>query len=246
MTATTAAGARRFRIGRVLGDSFRVLGANLLPFLTLTLLLIAPVYVALGLGGDSTALVAPDSGLDFLALIVEMMLSFVAEAALVYGTFRQLQGRRGSFGDTVATGLRNVLPVVLVSLAVGLLALLGLAVLVIPGLIVMTVYAAAVPAAVVEHLGVGASLNRSATLTKGCRWRVFGVLLVTIFLQIGLEMVIELALDFQGNPIASLVVAWLLSGAISALYAVLATVIYHELRHVKEGSELDEIAAVFD
>jgi len=246
MTVATTAVSARFRIGRVLGDSFRVLGASLLPFLALTLLLIAPVYVAVGLGGDSTALVEPDSGLDFLAVIAEMLLSFVAEAALVYGTFRQLQGRRGSFGDTVATGLRKVLPVVLVSLAVGVLALLGLALLVIPGLIVMTVYAVAVPAAVVEHLGVGASLNRSAALTKGCRWRIFGVLLVTIALQVGLEIVIELALDFQGGAIFSLAVSWLLSGATGALYAVLATVIYHELRRVKEGAELDEIAAVFD
>lgn len=244
MTAITTTGGR-FRLGRVLGDSFRVLGANLLPFVALTLLLIAPVYVTLAVLGDSNAIMAPDSGRDFLALIVETLLSFVAQAALVYGTLRQLQGRRARFADIVATGLRKVLPVALVSLAVGLLALLGFALLVIPGLFVMTIYAVAVPAAVAESLGVRASLNRSDALTKGYRWPVFGALLVTMVLQVGLETLVELALDL-GAPLVWSAVYWLMSGVTTAFYAVLATVMYHELRRVKEGAAIDEIAAVFD
>lgn len=246
MTATTAEGSPNFRVGRVLAESFRVLGANLPAFLAIALLLLAPVYLLLALWGDADAIAQPNSGLDFTVLVVEMLLAFVAEAAIVYGTFRQLQGRRSDFADTVATGLRKALPVVLVSFAAGVLTMLGLALLVIPGLIVMTVYAVAVPAAVVEHLGVGDSLNRSAALTRGCRWRVFGVILVASVIQVGAEVLLDLVLDLQSEPMVSLVAAWLLSGAGSALYAVLATVTYRELRRVKEGAEVDEIAAVFD
>lgn len=246
MTATAATGERGFRVGRVLGDSFRVLGANLLPFLTIALLLVAPVYLLRRWYALAEAPILDSDTFFFAATFVELLLGFTAEAAVVYGTFRQLQGRRPTFADTVATGLRKVLPVVLVSLVVITLMVLGFMLLVVPGLVVLTIYWVVVPAAVVENLGVRASLNRSANLTGGYRWRLSGIVLVVIALEIAAGTVIGLGSGVASDRGHSLVVEWLVSGAMTALYAVLATVSYRELRRAKEGAEVDEIAVVFD
>ncbi len=237
-----------FRAGSVLGQSFRVLGSNLPAFLTISLLLVAPVYLFLAWGAweEDFLLSLPDAVFQYGVIIAETLLGFVAHAAVVYGTFRQLQGRRVSFVANVAGGLGKVLPVVFVAIAAGLLAMLGFLFFIIPGLIVLTMYWVAVPAAVVEDTGVGASLNRSAKLTEGCRWKVFGVIFVVIVIQSTAERVVENVLDFDSYYYLSLGVAWLISGATIALEAVLSTVTYRELRRVKEGTGIDEIAAVFD
>lgn len=237
-----------FRTGSVLGQSFRVLGGNLPAFLTIALLLVAPVYLFLAWGAweESFFLSLPDAVFQYGILIAETLLGFVAHAAVVYGTFRQLQGRQVSFVDNIAGGFGKVLPVVFVVIASGLLVTLGFMLLIIPGLIVLTMYWVAVPAAVVEGTGVGVSLNRSAKLTDGCRWKVFGVIFVVIAIQTAANRVVENVLDFDSYYYLSLGVAWLISGATIALEAVLSTVTYRELRRIKEGTGIDEIAAVFD
>ena len=240
-----------FRAGSVLGQSFNVLGRNLPAFLTVSLLLVAPVYLFLAWGAWEEEFFArlPDAVLQYGIIFAESLLGLVAQAAVVYGTFRQMQGRRVNFADNVRNGLRRVLPVVFVAITVGLITSLAFMLLVIPGLVVMTVYWVAVPAAVIEEKGVGASLGRSGDLTKDCRWKVFGVILVSLAIQLIANAVVENYLDFESSYSSyylSLGMAWVLSGATIALNSVLSTVTYHELRRVKEGSDIDEIAAVFD
>lgn len=57
---------------------------------------------------------------------------------------------------------------------------LGFMLLLIPGLILMCLWSLVVPACVLERLGPLSSLSRSARLTKGYRWPVFGLILLTV------------------------------------------------------------------
>ena len=108
----------------------------------------------------------------------------------------------------------------------------------------MTMWWVAVPAAVVERTGVSESLRRSGELTRGYRWKVFGV---NIFIYIG-----QFALDRLTNvvlaaaPIFSLVVNFLVMAAITAYFAVVTAVCYHDLRAIKDGVGIQDIAQVFD
>ena len=249
MTSSTAEDEPEFGASRVIASGFRVLGSNLLAFLFISLLLIAPVYLFLAWvswGGEFILTLVPLSVFEYGILLVEMLLSFVAQAAVVYGTIRYLQGRRAGFAATVTSGLRKVVPVVFVAVVVGFATALGMFIFLIPGLMIMTAYWVAVPAAVIEDKGIWESLHRSADLTRDCRWKVFGVILVALAAQVVSENVIELALGFDENYYLSLGLSWFSSSAITALGAVLSTVTYHELRVVKEGADVDQIAAVFD
>ena len=92
--------------------------------------------------------------------------------------FQQMRGRHATFGDCLGVGLGVLLPILGVALLQGLAIGFGFLACFIPGVILAVMFFVAIPAAVEERPGVVKSLERSAKLTEGFRWHVFGVLLV--------------------------------------------------------------------
>jgi hypothetical protein len=109
---------------------------------------------------------------------------------------------------------------------------------------------------VVEQLGPFRSMGRSRELTKGHRWKIFGLILLTV-IPAGIVGLIVSAVavgalgTVMGLPSALVgplgQVVGLLWGAVwKAFYVILAVVIYHDLRVAKEGVDTEKIAAVFE
>jgi hypothetical protein len=97
---------------------------------------------------------------------------------------------------------------------------------------------------VIEKPGIFASLDRSAKLTKGSRWQIFGlVALVTIVSGIALWVLRAL---FGMVTVWSKLLSfgWQVVG--TSFGAVLVAVVYHDLRMTKEGMDVDNLANVFD
>ena len=116
----------------------------------------------------------------------------------------------------------------------------------VPGLIVLTMLFVGIPACVVEKLGPIRSMGRSAELTKGHRWKVFGLWIVTIIVALIVQsLLLGLAGLIGGRPLR-LLMYFIVTAVWSAFYAILVVVTYHDLRVVKEGVDTDQIAAVFD
>ena len=89
-------------------------------------------------------------------------------------------------------------------------------------------------------------MERSAQLTKGHRWKIFGLLLLAVPAAIVGEA-IDLAVETAdaGELVAS--VAQVIWDAIwGAATAVLVIATYHDLRVAKEGVDTEQIAAVFE
>ena len=118
--------------------------------------------------------------------------------------------------------------------------------LVIPAFIVATMLLVAMPACVVERLGPGKSMSRSSQLTKGHRWKIFGLWLLVMFVSGILQSVLIGLAGVIGGPILALIVFLAWSAIFGAFYAIMVVVIYHDLRVAKEGVDTDQIAAVFD
>lgn len=129
--------------------------------------------------------------------------------------------------------------------------------LVIAGIVVAAIiiirYWVAVPANVVERGGVFGAMARSAGLTRDCRWKVFAVLLVFVILYVVFQAVVTLPLSPQmgfashSSPgIAVRLIGFVAEALGQSCGAVLACVCYFELRRAKEGTDIEEIAAVFD
>ncbi len=96
----------------------------------------------------------------------------------------------------------------------------------------------------VEQTGVIDSLRRSVELTRGYRLKIFGVLGVIYIGQFALDRLINVIL--ASAPIFSLVASFVVTVAITAYFAVVTAVTYHDLRILKDGVGTDEIARVFD
>ena len=73
----------------------------------------------------------------------------------------------------------------------GLGILVGLVLIVVPGLILLTLWSVAAPVVVLERPGGLRALGRSRELVRGNGWNVFGVILVTVILVVVLSGVIE-------------------------------------------------------
>jgi hypothetical protein len=89
-------------------------------------------------------------------------------------------------------------------------------------------------------------MGRSSELTKGHRWKIFGmILLVVIGGAIASGIILALLSALQITVLAILGnLIW--NGVWGAFYAIFVVVTYHDLRVAKEGVDVHQIAAVFD
>ncbi len=239
-----AGGERRIQVGRVLKQGFAVLFRNIVPFGFLALLLWSP-FVILGASRGAPSLTDTFAAVGPWIFLFTFVIGGLLNGVLAYGTFMDLRGQRASIGACVGRGLALILPILGVVIVSTIAMAIGTMLLVIPGIIVMLMLYVAVPVAVVERPGVLAALRRSRELTKGNRWRLLAILLVvTIITQVASW--IGRTVGGSINPIAGLSAEWVLSSVFGALTAVVTAVAYYELRQAKEGTSIDQLAAVFD
>jgi len=235
----------KFTSGVILSQTFSIFFSNFAAFGLICLLILSPSLVVQAWMGIQQF--EDPARMPFLPLLVLMLLSLltpIATGALSFGVFQQVRGRRAGVAECLSVGFRRLLPVLGVGILAGLITGLGTLLCVVPGIIAATILAAAVPAAVIERPGVTGALSRSADLTKGYRWTVFGVIFGLGVLQFVANMAV-------GGLGALSVYVLLIGTAVSTiiftgLQATAPALIYYHLRKAKESIDVEEIAAVFD
>ena len=112
--------------------------------------------------------------------------------------------------------------------------------------LLLTMWLVSTPACVVELKGPLSSIRRSSSLTKGHRWKIFGMVLLLFVVAALIGAVIGRLLGLTGSFVLVTLgtLAW--TGVWSAFYATIVVVTYHDLRVAKEGVDVHQIAAVFD
>lgn len=256
-------GAGALSVGQVLSQTISVYLGNLPAFLFMGLFVaLIPVMFAIAIAGKSYLLgstdlsnpLGPAAIADILSGLLSMVLGAVLQGAVVYGSVKHLEGDRQPFRETVGKGLILALPLLGISIIYVIGMTVTLALLIIPGLIFISVYTVVVPAAVVDRTGVFASFARSADLTKGNRWRIFLILLLSLLIVFLISTVLGLVfgamMAFLDNMTEVAMVSVLMNVVINAVvmgaYACLAAVLYTELRKLREGSLPTRISSVFD
>jgi hypothetical protein len=253
----SALGAPQFSIGNAISVSFGVFGRHLVAFSVIPAVMLVPliiigVMIALAFGLSSIGNATPanmHTGI-FIAAIPIILVYYasilVGMAAIAYGTIQDLRHQKAGIGACLARGFGSVVPLVLAALAVGILFIVGSILFIVPGLMIWTAFSIVAPAIVVEKLGVGDGMRRSRELTKGRRWSVFGVLILSALclgaLNYLISHIIGPMLGAAVNGLLSLVVTVMIQG----FQAVLVAVVYYQLRVEKEGISIDDIARVFD
>jgi hypothetical protein len=190
----------------------------------------AVVFVISGI--VSALLVAAAPSLAVVALLLSLIAGTLFTGMVVELVADIQDGRRDHSPGEL---LRSATPVIGQLILVGLVAAIGIVIgfflIIVPGLILLTIWSVAAPVVVLERPGVFAALGRSRELVRGNGWQVFGVIFVLFFLVLFVSSGIEIAADAAGTAagLIARVVVGVLTGPFSALAAA---VLYFDLRAV--------------
>jgi MFS family permease len=232
-----------FRVGQVFSRSFTLLSRNFLIFFVVAMVAALPnVLIGQGTGRAASGATA---GWLVLSLILTVALQMLSQAIILYGAFQDMRGRAVNLGEALRVALGRLLPIIGVALCVGFGVFLASLLLLVPGLILMTMWYVATPVCVVEQTGPLASMGRSSELTKGHRWKIFGMILLVV-LGGGIVSAIILALLANVGSVLEILGSLIWNGVWGAFYAIFVVVTYHDLRVAKEGVDVNQIASVFD
>ncbi|MGX8007973.1 hypothetical protein ACVDG8_002685 [Mesorhizobium sp. ORM8.1] len=225
-----------------------------------------------GVAGMERSALASYGVISLIAGLVIFVLAFLAQAALVRATVEDLNGKRPAIGDCIQMALRSFFPalgigiiaVFAMALAGGVMALLGSLIPLLGWLVGLAIFIAAaiwvlsisvaIPVVVQERQGVFGSISRSRALTKGSRWSVFGLFLaigiVAMVIQLGFSLLFGLTVASAGGissagAVVGAVGSSLVSSIFSTVFSVAIAVTYVELRQVKEGASIDQLAEIF-
>jgi Uncharacterised protein family (UPF0259) len=169
----------------------------------------------------------------------EVLVSLVA---LVIGTFYQgmvvelvrdvQDGRRDS---SVEQLFRSVAPIVLplvgLSILLGIGVGIGFILIIVPGLFLLTIWSVAAPSLVIERHGVFAAFGRSRELVRGHGWQVFSVILVAFALSILISIIVAIIASSLGT-VGVAIAQWVLDILLAPFTALIGAVLYFSLRRL--------------
>jgi Membrane domain of glycerophosphoryl diester phosphodiesterase len=261
MTDIAAPTGREFRIGPIFTRSWSIYAANFLKFTLVAVVIALPNQIIRS--NLTTVIWATQVGVAPTLVgswIIALILEFIGQGVILYGAFQAVHGHPVVIGAAFRRWLSRFWAIIGISILVFLGLAIGFALLIIPGVIMALRWAVTLPVCMVEGKGPLASMRRSAELTKGHRWKLFGigVLIYVVAITTALVRVLVvgllagsgilggLGLAVPGGIIITAIISLILSAIVIAYFNVVAATIYHDLRGAKEGVDTEQIATVFD
>lgn len=256
-------------VGDILDRGLKLLFARLPVFFLINLLVLSPVIAILlampfafesaeGMDQNTALMLA---GAALFAVLLALVLQPIGTAAVLHIVMEEYAGRPASMGQALSFALSRFGTLFAVSLLYGLLVGVGFLLCCVPGMIWLAMYCFVGQVVVVERLGVGGAFERSAQLTRGYRWRVFGVLFLMGLANGILQNIVQTGLNaalpaqeivpaangvrLQVNPVNHFIDTAVTQGVnilLTTYIAVCTTLLYLDLRIRKEGFDL-ELAA---
>ena len=247
--------------GAILGRAQEILFANFLTFVGLAALPVVvqiAALVAVGIGGAfGVALVAPDQGqwmallaggalLLLLLVVVSVVAYLMCTATLINAAFQHMRGRPVLWREAVANGARRLPAMLSTTLCAGVPIVIGLFLLAVPGMILICGWYVALPVCQIERLGAIASLKRSWVLTKGHRWRIFGLLAALALIGAMINGMVTGIGAASHSQVLGTIPGMIFMVIWAAYQSVVLVVAYHDLRVLKDNIDIEGIAAEFD
>jgi hypothetical protein len=197
----------------------------------------AVVFVAVGVISALLVVIAPV--LTILAFVVILVGTTLFTGMVVELVADVQDGRRDA---TVSQLLGAATPVIgqliLVGIVAGIAIAIGFVLIIVPGLILITIWSVFAPVIVLERPGGLKALGRSRELVRGNGWQVFGVIVVLV-IGVGIVSAIIEAIGDSGGTGASIVVRVIVEILAAPISALAASVLYFELGGSKTGGPAD-------
>lgn len=213
----------RVNVSGVLNEMFSIYGAHAGVLLGSALVIFVVVGLIQGLlatGGVILSLIGSIIYLVAVTLYSGMVVKLVDDVR---------DGRRDlSVGEMV----RSVTPVLGALIGNGILkaiaVVIGFILLIVPGLILLTIWAVTGPAIVVERSGAIDAFGRSRELVRGEGWSVFSVLVVALLIVLAINIVVGIIGAALGD--AGAVIFSIIGSVITApIFSLVAAIMFFDL-----------------
>lgn len=214
---------QKIKPGEIIGSAFNIYGEQagvLIPAAIAVFAIVALARLALTGGAAAlVSLVALALGTFYQGMVVELV--------------RDVQDghRDSSVGQLFRSVAPVVLPLIGLSILLGVGVGIGLILIIVPGLFLMTIWAVAAPSLVIERQGVFAAFGRSRELVRGHGWQVFAVILVVFALSILVGIVVAIAASGLGTA-GTAIIQWVVDVLVSPFAALIGAVLYFSLRRI--------------
>jgi hypothetical protein len=219
-------------VGATLSEVFSIYGANAGVLLPVAFWLFLVVAILNGIAGSSLILI-------LLAAVVGIAAGTLYQGMVVNLVGDVQDGRRDfSAGELLSQATPFIWPLIGAGIVAGLAIGLGLIVFVIPGLILLTIWAVIAPVIVIEKSPAMASFGRSRELVRGNGWQVFGAIVVAFLIVIVGSLIFgAIAAAIADGPLLRIVFSALASTITAPISALVAAVIYFHLRTIEGAPE---------
>lgn len=246
--------------GQIISESFSLLFGNIVAVAVAAFI---PILIALSVSGGLMGFdimfgtAEPDvlaeglGGIMVVTTLISLAIYGIVTAIIVQLAYDAKAGRGTSFGRYASTAVQTLVPNVILTLAISIMAGFGMIALIIPGLWIYGVFAVTIPVLVIERLGFG-SMGRSAELTKEYRWPVIGTIIVIGIAAGVLNLIPTFIVQFVlgslgGGAVAFVVVLSALLQTLSyGLMSIGLALIYARLREIKDGVGVEDLVSVFE
>src|SRR5262245_9998973 len=225
-----ATSANRIEPGRVIREAFETYREHAGP-------LLGGAVIVIGIAAAVNALFANTGNLIlFLAGIV---ISLIAEVLFVGYVVKLVQdvrdGRRDfSVGVLLSAATPYIGTLILLGIVAGIAIAIGFVLLIVPGLILLTIWSVAPPSVVLEGKGAIESLGRSRELVRGSGWNVFFSILLAYLIVLVISIVAGLIGDALGD--AGRVILQTIANVVTApVAALVSSILFFDLGGGREA-----------
>ena len=171
------------------------------------------------------------------AMIGFLSTSFVAGMAAAFAATDAL-GPPASTAVALGRLRGRWLSLLVTTVIVGGLVTGGLLLLIVPGVFALALLALAAPAVAIERISPGAALRRSVLLSAGIRWRILGVVVLSLLIASVVEGIVSAIIPVSstvGGAILSLIVAAAVSAITTPWVSSVIALLYIDARIRKEN-----------
>jgi hypothetical protein len=172
-----------------------------------------------------------------IGAVIGFVAAFLVQAALVKAAQDVRDGRVDlSIGQTISAAAQVIWPVAGASILAGIAIVIGLFLLIVPGLYLITIWAVIVPCIVIERTRMFSSFGRSQGLVKGNGWNVFGILVITFLILFAAQLILGLILAALPQALSTGISTVVTGALIAPFQALVVTTIYFRLIAVESGT----------
>jgi hypothetical protein len=166
----------------------------------------------------------------FLGEIILLTAAFLLQAALVKAVQDVRDGRVDlSLSQTVQAAVPYLLPVAAAGILAAIGITVGLALIIVPGLILLTFWCLIVPFIVIGESGPIDAFGKSWRTVRGYAWNVFGTLVLVFLLYLAFIIVLALILVFLPAFVRSFISSIVVGTLVAPFLALVITLIYYRL-----------------